>query len=134
MAKRALIVDDVAFARQMISRILTAHRYQVVGEAANGVEAVEMYGKLTPDFVTLDVVMPKKSGIEACRQIIEKYPEAKVIIVSAMAHVQLLMDAINAGARDYILKPFAPEDLIKAIEKLFLGEQEDELVAATGGS
>jgi len=133
MAKKVLVVDDVAFARQMISRILTAAKYQVVGEASNGEEAMEMYAKLTPDFVTMDIVMPKKSGIEACRQIVEKYPTAKIIIISAMAHEQLLMDAINAGARDYILKPFSEDDILRSVEKLFVGESEDDdTLNATG--
>lgn len=134
MAKKALVVDDVVFARQMITKILKEAKYSVVGEAANGEEAINQYMKLEPDFVTMDIVMPKKGGIEACRAIIEKYPEARIIIVSAMAHEQLLMDAINAGARDYILKPFAPEDLLKAIDKIFEGIDDADLEKAKGAA
>ena len=123
MAKTALIVDDVAFARRLIREILTAAHINVIAEAANGNEAVHMYNKHKPDFVTMDVVMPEKGGIEATRQILDQHKEAKIIIVSAMGHEQLLMEAINAGARDYILKPFQADDLIKAVDKVF---QQDE--------
>src|SRR5262245_44970014 len=113
MAKTALVVDDVAFARKVIKEILTAAKYTVVAEAANGEEAVQMYLRHKPDFVTMDVVMPVKGGIEAARKILDDDKNARIIMVSAMSHEQLLMEAINAGARDYILKPFSPEDLIK---------------------
>ena len=110
----------------MIAEILRGGGYQVVAEAADGDEAIEAYKKFNPDFVTMDIVMPERNGIEACRKIIEGSGEAKIIIISAMAHEQLLMDAINAGARDYIMKPFAPDDLLKAVSKLFEGEVEGE--------
>lgn len=124
MAKTALIVDDVAFARRVIKDILTAAKYNVVGEAANGNEAVSLYNKHKPDVVTMDIVMPEKGGIEATRQILDGDKNAKIVIISAMGHEQLLMEAINAGARDYILKPFSPEDLLKAIEKVLYDEEE----------
>lgn len=129
MSKKVLIVDDVPFARKVIADILRTAGHQVVGEAEDGDEAMELYGKLTPDFVTMDIVMPNRNGIEACRKIIESDQNAKIIMVSAMAHEQLLMDAINAGARDYILKPFTPDDLIKSVQKLFADEDEDGMVA-----
>lgn len=124
MAKRALVVDDVAFARKVIIEVLTAAKYIVVGEAANGEEAVRAFKEHVPDFVTMDVVMPKMGGIEATRSIVDYEKSAKIIIVSAMAHEHLLMDAINAGARDYILKPFTKEDLLKSVAKLFQDEAE----------
>jgi two-component system chemotaxis response regulator CheY len=127
VAKTVLIVDDVAFARRVIKEILTAAKYTVIGEASNGDEAVNLYAKYKPDFVTMDVVMPVKGGIEATRMILDQNKDARIIMVSAMGHEQLLMEAINAGARDYILKPFSPEDLIKAIDKLL---QEDDDVGA----
>jgi two-component system chemotaxis response regulator CheY len=125
MSKKVLIVDDVPFARKIIGDILRAAGHQVVGEATDGDEAMEQYAKLSPDFVTMDVVMPNRNGIEACRKIIELDQNAKIIIISAMAHEQLLMDAINAGARDYILKPFGPDDLIKSVQKLFADDEEE---------
>ncbi len=126
MAKRGLIVDDIPFVRQMIARILTDARYMIIGEAADGNEALEEYAKLEPDFVTMDVVMPKKNGIETCRAIIEKYPTAKIIMVSALDHEQILTDSINAGARDFLMKPFAPDDLINSVARLFNDEEEEE--------
>ena len=122
MAKTALVVDDVAFARKVIKDILTAAKYNVIGEAANGNEAVLLYNKHKPDVVTMDIVMPEKGGIEATRQILDGDKNAKIIMISAMGHEQLLMEAINAGARDYILKPFSPDDLIKAVEKVLYDE------------
>jgi two-component system chemotaxis response regulator CheY len=135
VARTVLIVDDVAFARRVIKDILIAARYTVVGEAANGEEAVALFAKHKPDVVTMDVVMPKKGGIEAARQIIDQHKNACIIMVSAMGHEQLLMEAINAGARDYILKPFSAEDLIHAIEKAMnTGEDEREGKDAKGAS
>jgi two-component system chemotaxis response regulator CheY len=128
-----MIVDDVAFARRVIKEILTAHKYTVVAEASNGEEAIQLYRKHSPDIVTMDVVMPVKGGIEATRAIVDADKEARVIIISAMGHEQLLMDAINAGARDYILKPFSPEDLIRSIEKA-LKEDEEAAQPSRGAS
>lgn len=132
MARSVLIVDDVAFARRVIKDILTAAKYNVIAEASNGNEAVTMYNKYKPDFITMDIVMPEKGGIEAARQILDGDKNAKIIMISAMGHEQLLMEAINAGARDYILKPFSPEDITRAIEKLF--QEEDELSSSRGMS
>lgn len=125
MAKTALVVDDVAFARKVIKEILMSAKYTVIAEASNGDEAVLMYHRHKPDFVIMDVVMPVRGGIEATRKILEDFKSAKVVMVSAMAHEQFLMEAINAGARDYILKPFSPEDLLRSVEKL-LKEDEEE--------
>lgn len=129
MARSVLVVDDVPFARKVLKEILTAAKYNVIGEAQNGEEAFHMYEQLRPDFVTMDVVMPGRGGIEATRSIIDKNKEAKIILVSAISHENLLMEAISAGARDYIIKPFSPEDLIKSIEKLF----EEEETTTKGG-
>ncbi len=123
-AKTVLIVDDIAFARKLIKDILVAAKYSVVAEATNGEEAVSLYKKFKPDFVTMDIVMPKKGGIEATRSILDVDKEAKIIAVSAMAHEHLLMDAVNSGVRDYILKPFTKEDLLKAVEKVLAGSED----------
>lgn len=130
MAKTAMIVDDVAYARQVIKEILVKAKYNVVAEASNGDEAINLYEQYKPDFVTMDVVMPVRGGIEAARTIIDRNKSARVLMVSALAHEHLLMEAINAGARDYILKPFSPEDLLRAIEKVLTDEDED----SKGGS
>lgn len=134
MNKTALVVDDVAFARRIIKDILTGARYTVVGEAANGDEAISLYKKLQPNFITMDVVMPVKGGIEATRKILEEDKDARIIMVSAMGHEQLLMEAINAGARDYILKPFSAEDLIRAVDKLMADSDDEPTLSHSKGA
>ncbi len=122
MAKTVLIVDDIAFVRKNLSEILTQAHYQVIGEATDGLEAVSLYEKLRPDLVTMDVVMPQMSGIEATRKILKLDKNAKIIIVSAMGQENLVMEAINVGARDYILKPFSSEDVLKTVEHILQGD------------
>ncbi|MEN9724196.1 MAG: hypothetical protein RJB38_2182 [Pseudomonadota bacterium] len=110
-----LIVDDVAFVRSTLSAILSQQGYEVVGEAASGIEAIELYGKLRPDLITMDVVMPKMSGIEAAQKILKSAPEARIVMISAMGQESLVMEAIHAGARDYLLKPFSAEEVLKTV-------------------
>ncbi len=123
MARTILVVDDVAFVRKTLIEILSKAHYQVVGEAENGLEALEKYSKLKPDLVTMDVVMPQMSGIEATRKIIRKDKDAKIIIVTAMGHESLIAEAINAGARDYILKHFSTSDILKTLDHIFSGAE-----------
>jgi two-component system, chemotaxis family, chemotaxis protein CheY len=122
MAKTVLIVDDVAFVRKTLSEILTEAHYQVVGEAADGAEAVNLYMKLRPDIVTMDIVMPEMSGIDATRRILKYDKMARVVIISAMGQENLVMEAINVGAKDYLLKPFSSADVVKTIERAFVDE------------
>ncbi|MGI6413536.1 MAG: response regulator [Syntrophomonadaceae bacterium] len=117
MEKSVLIVDDAAFMRMMIKNILNKNGYSVVGEAENGVVAVEMYRRLRPDFVTMDITMPEKDGIMALKEIMSIDPKAKVIMCSAMGQQILVMEAIQAGARDFIAKPFQPERVLQALQK-----------------
>jgi two-component system, chemotaxis family, chemotaxis protein CheY len=122
MAKTVLIVDDVPFVRKTLSDILTEAHYQVIGEAGDGAEAIELYAKYRPDVVTMDVVMPKMSGIEATQRIIKMDKDAKVVIVSAMGQANLVMEAINVGAKDYIVKPFSSMDVLKTVARALAGD------------
>lgn len=123
MKRTVLVVDDVAFVRKTLTQILTEGLFQVVGEAVDGSEAIEMYAKLQPDLVTMDIVMPKLGGIEATRRLVSYDKDAKVVIVSAMNQENLVMDAINVGACDYILKPFSAKDVIQTLERVLAGDE-----------
>ena len=118
MAKGILIVDDASFMRMMIKDILEKNGFEVIGEANNGIKAVEMYKKERPDVVTMDITMPDMDGIEAVRQIKAFDASAKVIMCSAMGQQTMVMDAIRAGARDFIVKPFQAERVLEAIRKV----------------
>jgi two-component system chemotaxis response regulator CheY len=118
MAAKVLIVDDAAFMRMMIKDILEKNGFQVVGEANNGLKAVELYKKERPDVVTMDITMPDMDGIEAVKAIKAFDPAAKVIMCSAMGQQTMVMDAIRAGARDFIVKPFQPDRVLEAIRKV----------------
>lgn len=117
MAKRILIVDDAAFMRMMIKDILIKNGFHVVGEAQDGVEAVEKYKELMPDLVTMDITMPEADGITVLKQILEINAGAKVIMCSAMGQQAMVIDAIQAGAKDFIVKPFQSDRVIEAIQK-----------------
>lgn len=123
MPKKALVVDDIAYARKAIKEILQQNKYTVVGEASNGNEAINMYLQLKPDFVIMDIVMPSKSGIEAARKILENDKDARIVLISSIVNEQVMMDSINSGARDFIVKPFDAADLIMAIEKALQGKE-----------
>lgn len=114
---KILIVDDAAFMRMMIKDILTKNGYTVVGEAENGAVAVESYKELKPDLVIMDITMPEMDGIEAVRRIKADDPSARIIMCSAMGQQAMVIDAIQAGARDFVVKPFQPERVIEAVKK-----------------
>jgi len=115
---RVLIVDDAIFMRNMIKDIFAPlPEFEVVGEASNGVEAVEKYQQLSPDLVTMDIVMPFKSGIEATKEIINEDRDAVIIMCSALGQESLVMEAIEAGAADFVVKPFKPDDVHRVIQK-----------------
>ncbi len=117
MSARILVVDDAAFMRMMIKEILTKNGYSVVGEASDGVQALEKYKELKPDLVTMDITMPEMDGIQALKEIRGMDSSAKVIMCSAMGQQAMVIDAIQAGARDFIVKPFQAERVIEAIRK-----------------
>ena len=122
MAKTVLIVDDIPFVRKTLIEILTGAHYQVIGEAADGNEAIDLYIKLRPDVVTMDVVMPQMSGIDACRKIMKIDKKAKIVMISAMGQENLVMEAIDVVAKDYVLKPFTSQDVLKAVDRALRGE------------
>lgn len=118
MNKRVLIVDDAVFMRNMIREILAGAGFEVVGEAGNGVEAVDRWRELRPDVTTMDIVMPFRSGIEATREIVDTSPGAVVVMCSALGQESLVMEAIEAGASDFIVKPFKPEEVLGVVRKV----------------
>ncbi|GAB0169362.1 response regulator [Lysinibacillus sp. CTST325] len=116
-----LVVDDTLFMRVAISNMFTDWGYEVVGKAANGKEAVAMYRELQPDLVTMDVTMPVMTGIAAVKEIIPEFPDAKIIMITALGQQKLIVEAIESGAKDFITKPFEPERL-KAVVDQLLGQ------------
>jgi two-component system chemotaxis response regulator CheY len=115
---RVLIVDDATFMRMMVKDILEKNGYEVIGEAGNGVKAVEIYKAENPDIVTMDITMPEMDGIEAVKQIKEFDPSAKIVMCSAMGQQSMVMDAIRAGAMDFIVKPFQSDRVLEAVKKV----------------
>ncbi|MBD8068201.1 response regulator [Bacillus sp. PS06] len=115
---RILVVDDAKFMRMTLSTILVRANYEVVGEAENGQEAIRLYNQLKPDLVTMDITMPEMNGIEALREIIATNPEAKVIMCSAMGHQKMIVESIEAGAKDFILKPFDENRILEAVKRV----------------
>ncbi|AVF22535.1 chemotaxis protein CheY [Paenibacillus larvae subsp. larvae] len=117
MANRILVVDDAAFMRMMIRDILSKNGYEVVGEANDGNRAIEKFKELRPDLITMDITMPEMDGITALKEIKKMDPSAKVIMCSAMGQQAMVIDAIQAGAKDFIVKPFQADRVIEAIKK-----------------
>lgn len=120
MAK-ILIVDDAVFMRKMLSDILTKDGHQIVGEAENAKEAINLYKKLKPDIVTLDIIMPDVEGInatKAVKEITAEDPNAKILMVSAMGQQEMVVESLQAGAKDFIVKPFQPSNVTSAVKRL----------------
>ncbi len=118
MAKNILICDDAAFMRMMIKDILSKNGYNVVGEAENGLKAVEKYKEVSPDLVLMDITMPEMDGIQALKEIVKVNPAAKVIMCSAMGQQAMVIESIQAGAKDFIVKPFQAERVLEAVKKV----------------
>lgn len=117
MAYKILVVDDAAFMRMMIKDILTKNGFEVVAEAADGAQAIEKYKEFQPDLVTMDITMPEMDGINSLKEIRKINPNAKIIMCSAMGQQAMVIDAIQAGAKDFIVKPFQSDRVIEAISK-----------------
>ena len=114
---RVLVVDDAAFMRKMLSDVLAKGGHEVIGEGANGVEAVAQYQALRPDIMTLDITMPEKDGLTALKEILNQEPTARVVMCSALGQEAKVLEAIKAGAKDFVVKPFQPDRVLDAIGK-----------------
>jgi two-component system, chemotaxis family, chemotaxis protein CheY len=114
---KILIVDDAAFMRMMIKDILVKNGFDVCGEAENGLQAIEKFKETQPDLVTMDITMPEMDGIQALKEIRKTNPNAKIIMCSAMGQQAMVIEAIQAGAKDFIVKPFQADRVIEAISK-----------------
>ena len=113
-----LVCDDAVFMRTMISDILTQAGLEVIGEADSGAQAVEKYRQLKPDLVTMDIIMPEMGGIDAVKAITEFDPEARVLMCSAMGQQALVAEAIQAGAKDFVVKPFQPSRVLEPVQRV----------------
>lgn len=118
MGKNILLVDDAAFMRMMLKDILTKNGYEIVGEAENGAKALDKYKETMPDLVIMDITMPEVDGIQAVKNIIAYDKDAKIIMCSAMGQQAMVIEAIQAGAKDFIVKPFQAERALEAVKKV----------------
>ncbi|MBI5104138.1 MAG: response regulator [Solirubrobacterales bacterium] len=117
MMARVLVVDDAAFMRKMVTDAVTNGGHEVVGEAGNGIEAVQRFQELRPDVMTLDITMPEKDGLAALKEIIAVDPGAKVVMCSALGQESKVLESIKLGAKDFVVKPFQADRVVSAIEK-----------------
>ncbi len=115
--KRVLIVDDTKFMRNILASILKKKDLEIAGEAVNGSEAIEKYRELKPDLVTMDIIMPEVDGIQAVKEILKFDPEARILMCSAMGQQALVIEAIQAGAKDFVIKPFQPTRVLEAVDR-----------------
>ena len=118
MSHTVLVCDDAIVMRTMITDILAQAGFEVVGEAETGTQAVEKYRQLKPDLVTMDIVMPDMGGIDAVREIVKQDPDAKILMCSAMGQQALVVEAIQAGAKDFVVKPFQPSRVLEAVQRV----------------
>jgi two-component system chemotaxis response regulator CheY len=125
--KTVLIVDDIPYVRKTLKQILSARGFKVVGEAENGEIAVQLYQELQPEIITMDLVMPLVNGVEATRRILAINPDARIVILSAMMQENLVADAIMAGAKDYIIKPFQTDEVMKVMNQVSMVEASPRL-------
>ena len=114
---RVLVVDDAAFMRKMVSDALAKGGHEVIGQAGNGVEALQQFRELKPDLMTLDITMPEKDGLETLRELMELDPAAKVVMCSALGQESKVLESIKLGAKDFVVKPFQPDRVIDAVSK-----------------
>ncbi len=115
--KTVLIVDDTKFMRNILKNILKKKELEIIGEASNGREAVEKYKELKPDLVTMDIIMPEMDGIQAVKEILKADANAKILMCSAMGQQAMVIEAIQAGAKDFVIKPFQPTRVLEAVDR-----------------
>lgn len=118
MSKRILIVDDALFMRKMLRDILTQAGYEVVGEGEDGEEGYKKYKELKPDLVTMDITMPNTSGLEGAKKIIDEFPDANILMCSAMGQQNMVVESVVSGAKGFIVKPFNADKIIDSVQKL----------------
>jgi two-component system, chemotaxis family, chemotaxis protein CheY len=114
-----LVVDDALFMRVTISRMLEQWGFEIVGQAANGKQAVKLYKELQPDLVTMDVTMPIMSGLDAVKEIMSEFPNANIIMITALGQQRIVIDALESGAKDFLTKPFSEDKLKAVVDKVF---------------
>ncbi|HUO57592.1 MAG TPA: response regulator [bacterium] len=118
MAHKIMLVDDASFMRMMLKNILVGSGYEIVGEAENGAKAIEQFKSLKPELTIMDIIMPEMGGIDAVREIVKINPSAKILMCSSMGQQSLVVEAIQAGAKDFIVKPFQPSNVLEAVKKV----------------
>ena len=117
MKAKILIADDSAYMRSILKDLLLRNGYDVIGEAENGREVIELYGKLKPDVIAMDIMMPEMSGTQALKELKERHPEARVVMSALMGQQNLVVEAIRAGAAEFFIKPVQAERVVEAIDK-----------------
>jgi two-component system chemotaxis response regulator CheY len=122
MAPTVLIVDDATFMRKMLRDMLADTDFEVIGEAANGAEAIAQYTALKPDLVLMDIMMPSVSGVEAVKEIVAADSRARIVICSVLGQQDVVMEALRAGARDFVVKPFSADKVREALQRTWAGE------------
>jgi two-component system chemotaxis response regulator CheY len=118
LSHTVLVCDDAIFMRTLISDILSQSGFEIIGEAETGLQAIERYKQLRPDLVTMDIVMPDMGGIDAVREITKFDTNAKILMCSAMGQQALVVEAIQAGAKDFVVKPFQPSRVLEAVQRV----------------
>jgi two-component system chemotaxis response regulator CheY len=118
LSNTVLVCDDAVFMRTLLSDILSQSGFEVIGEAETGVQAIERYKQLRPDLVTMDIVMPDMGGIDAVREITKFDSDARILMCSAMGQQALVVEAIQAGAKDFVVKPFQPSRVLEAVQRV----------------
>ena len=113
-----VIADDAKFMRLMLKKILKTQGHDVIAEASSGEEVIQLYAKFRPDLVTMDIVMPSPNGIESVKRIREFDPHAKIVMVTALGQETMVLEALKAGASDFVIKPFKADKIIKTVDKI----------------